>query len=172
MHTIGLATGSGATSVSLVTGRFVGLAGLEPAASSLSEMDGRALCYPAFALVVLLRKSYKDGVNRCPPPSVRRYVAGSGLGRPPGHRWPSICHGPGGQRMRSRSSSLRRPVSADRRRWRGSALASWRWAHASWAWSVIPSGVMVYSRTWGWWRLARVFSTVRVRRTSDWWRRS
>ena len=31
--------------------------------------------------------------------------------------------------MRSRSSSLRRPVSADRRR--GSALANWRWAHAS-----------------------------------------
>ena len=63
MHTIGLATGSGATSVSLVTGRFVGLAGLEPAASSLSEIDGPALCYPAFALVVRLRKSYRDGVN-------------------------------------------------------------------------------------------------------------
>src|SRR4029453_16305640 len=44
----------------------VGLAGLEPAASSLSEMDGRALCYPAFALVVRLRKSYKDGVNPRP----------------------------------------------------------------------------------------------------------
>jgi hypothetical protein len=48
----------------------------------LSEMDGRALCYPAFPLVGLLRKSYKDGVNRCPPPSARRYVAGSGLGHP------------------------------------------------------------------------------------------
>ncbi len=41
----------------------MGLAGLEPAASSLSEIDGRAPCYPAFPLVVLLRKSYKDGVN-------------------------------------------------------------------------------------------------------------
>jgi hypothetical protein len=41
----------------------VGLAGLEPAASSLSEIDGQALCYPAFSLVVLVRKSYKDGVN-------------------------------------------------------------------------------------------------------------
>ena len=41
----------------------VGLAGLEPAASSLSEMDGRAPCYPAFALVVPLRRTYKDGVN-------------------------------------------------------------------------------------------------------------
>jgi hypothetical protein len=41
----------------------MGLAGLEPAPSSLSEIDGRALCYPAFPLVVLLRKSYKDGVN-------------------------------------------------------------------------------------------------------------
>jgi hypothetical protein len=67
----------------LVRVGVVGLPGLEPGTSSLSEMDGRALCYPAFSLVVLLRKSYKDGVNRCPPPSVRRYVAGSGLGHPP-----------------------------------------------------------------------------------------
>ena len=29
----------------------------------LSEMDGSALCYPAFPLVVPLRKTYKDGVN-------------------------------------------------------------------------------------------------------------
>jgi hypothetical protein len=41
----------------------VGLAGLEPAASSLSEIDSQAPCYPAFALVVPLRKTYKDGVN-------------------------------------------------------------------------------------------------------------
>ena len=34
--------------------------------SHLSEMDGRALCYLAFPLVVRLRKSYKDGVNRDP----------------------------------------------------------------------------------------------------------
>jgi hypothetical protein len=54
----------------------VGLAGLEPAASSLSEIDGKAPCYPAFALVVRLRKSYKDGVNSLSAPSVRRYVAG------------------------------------------------------------------------------------------------
>ena len=39
----------------LVRGRFVGLAGLEPAASSLSEIEGRALCYPAFPQVVRLR---------------------------------------------------------------------------------------------------------------------
>jgi hypothetical protein len=45
----------------------------------LSEMDGRALCYPAFSLVVLLRKSYKDGVNRCPPPSVRGTSLGLAL---------------------------------------------------------------------------------------------
>jgi hypothetical protein len=31
--------------------------------SSLSGIDGRALCYPAFPLVMRLRKSYKDGVN-------------------------------------------------------------------------------------------------------------
>jgi hypothetical protein len=35
-------------------------------AAFLSEIDSQALCYPAFPLVVLLRKSYKDGVNRCP----------------------------------------------------------------------------------------------------------
>jgi hypothetical protein len=29
----------------------------------LSEIDSKAPCYPAFALFVLLRKSYKDGVN-------------------------------------------------------------------------------------------------------------
>jgi hypothetical protein len=29
----------------------------------LSEIDSRAPCYPAFSLVVLLRKSYRDGVN-------------------------------------------------------------------------------------------------------------
>jgi hypothetical protein len=34
--------------------------------SSLSEMDGRALCYPASSQVAPLRKSYKDGVN-CGP---------------------------------------------------------------------------------------------------------
>ena len=47
----------------------VGLAGLEPAASSLSEMDGRALRYPAFLLVVQLRKWHRDGVNLGPDPA-------------------------------------------------------------------------------------------------------
>jgi hypothetical protein len=50
----------------------VGLAGLEPAASSLSEIDSQPLCYLAFLLVGLLRKSYKDGVN-CGPPSCLRW---------------------------------------------------------------------------------------------------
>ena len=40
----------------------------------LSEMGGPALCYPAFPLVVLLRKAYRDGVN-CGPLST------DGLGR-------------------------------------------------------------------------------------------
>ena len=44
----------------------VGLPGLEPGTSSLSEIDSQALCYPASPLVVLLHRSYKDGVNRCP----------------------------------------------------------------------------------------------------------
>jgi hypothetical protein len=33
----------------------------------LSEIDGWALCYPAFALVVPFRKAYKDGVNFLTP---------------------------------------------------------------------------------------------------------
>jgi hypothetical protein len=45
----------------------VGLAGLEPAPSSFSGIDGQALCYPAFSLVVLVRKSFKDGVNSLSP---------------------------------------------------------------------------------------------------------
>ena len=51
------------TSVSAGQSQFVGLAGLEPAASSLSEIDGRAPCYPASSQAVLIRKSLKDGVN-------------------------------------------------------------------------------------------------------------
>jgi hypothetical protein len=34
--------------------------------SSLSEIDSQALCYPAFPLVMRLRKPYKDGVNSDP----------------------------------------------------------------------------------------------------------
>jgi DUF917 family protein len=64
-------TGQAFPQVNLST---VGLAGLEPAASSLSEIDGRAPCYPAFALVVLLRKSYKDGVNHGPSCCTGRLV--------------------------------------------------------------------------------------------------
>jgi hypothetical protein len=48
----------------------VGLAGLEPAASSLSEVDGEALCYRAYSQVAPLRKCRRDGVN-CAPPSLR-----------------------------------------------------------------------------------------------------
>jgi hypothetical protein len=44
----------------------VGLAGLEPAASSLSGIDSRAPCYPAFSQVVRDRKCYRDGVNGRP----------------------------------------------------------------------------------------------------------
>jgi hypothetical protein len=38
----------------------------------LSEIDGQALCYPAFALVVRFRKAYKDGVNFLTPLSKLR----------------------------------------------------------------------------------------------------
>jgi hypothetical protein len=39
-------------------------------------MDGRPLCGPAFALVVLLRESYRDGVNRCPLPVPEQLAGG------------------------------------------------------------------------------------------------
>ena len=55
------------TSVSAGQGVVVGLPGLEPGTSSLLEIDGWALCYPAFALVVRFRKAYKDGVNFLTP---------------------------------------------------------------------------------------------------------
>src|SRR4029450_2571290 len=45
----------------------VGLAGLEPAASSLSEIDGRALWYPAFSQLALLHEWHRDGMNRPHP---------------------------------------------------------------------------------------------------------
>jgi hypothetical protein len=45
----------------------------------LSEIDGQALCYPAFALVVRLRKPYKDGVNHGPLPRWAQ-PKGRGLG--------------------------------------------------------------------------------------------
>jgi hypothetical protein len=47
-----------------------------PAMAVLSEMDSRPLCYPAFALVVLVRKSYKDGVNRSPLPDPEHPAGG------------------------------------------------------------------------------------------------
>ena len=53
----------------------VGLAGLEPAPSSLSEIDRQALCYPASAQVAPIRTCDKDGVNRrssAPMPPSRR----------------------------------------------------------------------------------------------------
>ena len=53
-----------------------------PGAAGTSGATNSVGCYPAFPLVVLLRKSYKDGVNRCLPPRARRYVAGSSLGHP------------------------------------------------------------------------------------------
>jgi hypothetical protein len=45
---------------------IVGLAGLEPAPSSVSEIDGRAPCYAAFSLAIRHRKRCKDGVNWSP----------------------------------------------------------------------------------------------------------
>jgi hypothetical protein len=44
----------------------VGLPGLEPGTSSLSEIDGEAPCYPASSQVVPIRRCDKDGVNRGP----------------------------------------------------------------------------------------------------------
>jgi GntR family transcriptional regulator len=48
------------TGISAGHGPIVGLAGLEPAASSLSEIDSQAPCYPASSQVVLLHMSYYE----------------------------------------------------------------------------------------------------------------
>ena len=45
----------------------MGLAGLEPAPSSLSEIEGCALCYPAFPQLALIREWHRDGVNHASP---------------------------------------------------------------------------------------------------------
>jgi hypothetical protein len=55
---------------------MVGLAGLEPAASSLSEIDGRPLCYPAFPLVVPINEDHRDGVNDGEPRNVTAAALG------------------------------------------------------------------------------------------------
>src|SRR4029450_6954515 len=46
-----------------LTPGVVGLAGRAPAPSSQAEMDGRALCYPAFPQLALIREWHKDGVG-------------------------------------------------------------------------------------------------------------
>ena len=43
---------------------LVGLAGLEPAPSSLSETDGQAPCYPASSQAATIREHRRDGVNK------------------------------------------------------------------------------------------------------------
>jgi hypothetical protein len=52
--------------------RVVGLAGLEPAPSSLSEIDSQALCYPALPLVVPINEGHRDGVNDASRETSRR----------------------------------------------------------------------------------------------------
>jgi hypothetical protein len=44
----------------------VGPPGLEPGTSSLSGIDSRAPCYPAFPQAVRLRRCRRDGVNAIP----------------------------------------------------------------------------------------------------------
>jgi hypothetical protein len=56
-------TANAVISVSAGHGRFVGLAGLEPAASSLSEIDSQAPCSRASAQVASIREGRRDGVN-------------------------------------------------------------------------------------------------------------
>ena len=67
----------------------MGLAGLEPAASSLSEIDSQAPCYPAFTQAVRLRQWRRDGVNHDGSTPARRLpqldpVCSRVPGHPPG----------------------------------------------------------------------------------------
>jgi hypothetical protein len=52
--------------LSQVRNGMVGLPGLEPGTSSFSEIDGRALCYPASPQAVPIREWHRDGVNHTP----------------------------------------------------------------------------------------------------------
>ena len=89
----------------------------------LSGIEGSALCYPAFSLVVLLRKSYQgwgEPLSAAERPAVRRWVWPWSPSRPsmainlPWTRWTEDA---------IEVKHLEEPVGADRRRWRGSALA-------------------------------------------------
>jgi hypothetical protein len=81
-------------------GVVVGLAGLEPAASSLSEIDGSALCYRESSQVVRLRKPYEDGVNLsvgvwasvlpCPMRVVQSRAGEAAAKRPIGRPFPGL----------------------------------------------------------------------------------
>ena len=116
-------------SVSAVHGVVVGLGGLEPPASSLSEMDGQPLCYLAFPLVVRLRKSYKDGVNLSSGTalvlatySVLADLMGCSSAKDPwlrrGRRRPVRHRGPGGGSMWLEPSGCSRDVKVPlERRW-------------------------------------------------------
>jgi hypothetical protein len=99
----------------LVTGRLVGLGGLEPPPSSLSGIDGQALCCSVLSQVVPIRECYRDGVNhglllRCP------------IGAEPVYAGPSACqHAPGpadsacaGGKLQTTSSMASRPPQAGR----------------------------------------------------------
>jgi hypothetical protein len=55
--------GETAEGISAAQAAVVGLAGLEPAASSLSEIDGHALCYPVFPQLRLIHEWHRDEVN-------------------------------------------------------------------------------------------------------------
>ena len=56
---------------------LVGLPGLEPGTSSLSEMDGQALCYPAFPQLALIHEWHRDGVSHSSGSPCRRWLVGA-----------------------------------------------------------------------------------------------
>jgi hypothetical protein len=62
MHPIGLASGRGVTSISAGHGAGCGLAGLEPAASSLSAITRSPLCNPAFSQVACDRRGRSNAL--------------------------------------------------------------------------------------------------------------
>jgi hypothetical protein len=78
----------------LVKGRLVGLAGLEPAPSSLSGITSRAPCYSAFLQAARLRKCRRDGVNCVLLLEVGRRTAwmeACSMVRPPSDPCPLLC---------------------------------------------------------------------------------
>jgi hypothetical protein len=68
---------------------------LGPITPSLSEMDGRALCFPAFPQLALIHEGHRDGVNHVHPHPLAVAVYGQASWVPVGDRIQELPRGRG-----------------------------------------------------------------------------